>query len=364
MTEQTSLPRILFVDDDANILASFRRVFADRYAVATAPGGREALELMAHGGPFAVVVSDLNMPEMDGIAFLSAVKACHPETVRLVLTGHANLDNALDAVNQGYIYRFLAKPVSTESMERALDDALGQYRLLQAGKELEGLRKLKEALDGLLLGLTYLVEARDPYTAGHQSRVASLSVAMAEEMGLDPDQLAGLRIAALVHDIGKVYVPAEFLNKPGRLTEGEFAIIKAHPEVGYNILAPIAFPWPVAQMVRQHHERLDGAGYPDGLRGEAILLESRIMAVADVVDAISSHRPYRAGLGLEKALEEITRLRGVAFDSTAVDACLRLFRDKGFDFGDLTGACPIAPHPASSGLASAGQGRMLDPDTP
>jgi HD-GYP domain-containing protein (c-di-GMP phosphodiesterase class II) len=174
------------------------------------------------------------------------------------------------------------------------------------------------------------IEMRDPYTAGHQRRVGKLSSAIATRMSLPADQIDGIRMAADIHDVGKIYVPAEILSKPGQLTEIESSIIRTHPRVGYDILKTIEFPWPIAAIVHQHHERIDGSGYPNGLSGEAILLEARIVCVADVVEAMSSHRPYRPAHGIEMALDEISRGRGRIYDPQAVDACLALFRQDGF----------------------------------
>ena len=173
-----------------------------------------------------------------------------------------------------------------------------------------------------------LSEMRDPYTAGHERRVAEIAVAIGRELGLDDDRLHGLRVAGYLHDIGKISIPAEILSKPGKLTPIEYNLIKGHPQAGFDVLKNVDFPWPVAQVALQHHERIDGSGYPQGLRGEDILLEARIMAVADVVEAMSAHRPYRAGLGIDAALAEIARGRGSHFDPAVADACLRLFRDK------------------------------------
>lgn len=190
----------------------------------------------------------------------------------------------------------------------------------------DAIRNLERTLLGTVNAVAHMVEARDPYTAGHERRVAELSVAFGREMGLDEHRLEGLRIGGYVHDVGKIAVPAEILAKPTRLSKMEFEIIKAHAERGFAILEPISFPWPVAEMARQHHERMDGSGYPQGLRGEAILLEARILAVADVVESMASDRPYRAGLGLAAALEEIEKNRGRLYDPQVADACLRLFR--------------------------------------
>ncbi|MBI5782849.1 MAG: GAF domain-containing protein, partial [Gammaproteobacteria bacterium] len=199
-------------------------------------------------------------------------------------------------------------------------------------QHLRGAERLKQALVGTIQAVATTVEKRDPYTAGHQQRVAQLCVAIASELGLDPERIEGLRLGALIHDIGKIYVPAEILNRPGRLTAAEFEIIKSHPQVGYDIIKDVKFSWPIAEMILQHHERQDGSGYPHGLKGEAIVHEARILAVADVIEAMSSHRPYRPARGVEPALEEIRRNRGRHYDPEVVDACLRLFERGKFQF--------------------------------
>jgi PAS domain S-box-containing protein/putative nucleotidyltransferase with HDIG domain len=203
----------------------------------------------------------------------------------------------------------------------------------QAEEELQkGYDKLHDTMIATVNTLASTVEMRDPYTAGHQRRVTVLACAMAEEMGLTEEQFDGLRMAGLVHDIGKFSVPVEILNKPGRITETEFNIIKHHSQAGYNILKEIEFPWPVAQIVLQHHERLDGSGYPQGLKNGGIMLEAKILAVADVVEAMASHRPYRPALGIDVALEEIAKNRGILYEPEMVDVCKRLFIEKGFTF--------------------------------
>ena len=183
--------------------------------------------------------------------------------------------------------------------------------------------RLKKLLQGTIKALASTIEKKDPYTAKHQQRVSLIVQAIAAKMGLSKKRIEGLYTAALVHDIGKIIVPAEILSKPGRLTEIEFSIIKEHPRVGYEILKDVDFPWPVAEIILQHHERMDGSGYPRGLTGDDILLEARILAVADVVEAMSSHRPYRPALGIDKALEEISKNKGKLYDSRVVEACLR-----------------------------------------
>jgi PAS domain S-box-containing protein/putative nucleotidyltransferase with HDIG domain len=192
------------------------------------------------------------------------------------------------------------------------------------------LAQLKSAFMRTVEMATLLSEMRDPYTAGHERRVAKLAVAIGAELGLDADRQEGLQVAGLLHDVGKIGIPAEILSKPARLSRVEFLLIQGHAEQGYEVLKDIDFPWPVAEVARQHHERMDGSGYPRGLAGDAILLEARILAVADVVEAMSSHRPYRPALGIEAALAEISRGRGSVYDAAVADTCLGLFRNKGY----------------------------------
>jgi PAS domain S-box-containing protein len=205
-------------------------------------------------------------------------------------------------------------------------------RVLRARIDNENnLRRVGQTLEATVHAIAGTVEMRDPYTAGHQRQVAELCVGIARQLGLSEERIRGLDLAASIHDLGKVSIPAEILSKPGRLTPIEFELVKTHPDTGYEIVKDIDFPWPIAEMVRQHHERLDGSGYPRGLKGDEILLEARIIAVADVLDAMASHRPYRPGLGLEAALHEITKQSGTKLDPNVVAACLALFREDSFD---------------------------------
>ena len=182
------------------------------------------------------------------------------------------------------------------------------------------------------MALISALEMRDPYTAGHQRRVTQLACAIGKELGFSEEQTEGMRMIGFLHDIGKIAVPAEILTKPGKISEHEFSLIKTHVEAGFNILKEIHFPCPVAEAIAQHHERLDGSGYPKGLSGPDILIQARILAVADVVEAMASHRPYRPGLGIKKALEEITEKKGILYDPQVVEACIKLFTEKGFEF--------------------------------
>jgi len=208
--------------------------------------------------------------------------------------------------------------------------ALSLVRDVTERKQAE--ERLKKSLEASINTISKIVEAKDPYTAGHQQRVSQLSAAIAKELNLSPDKVEGIRVASLIHDIGKIGLPTEILSKPTRLSDIEFSLIKDHSRIGYDILKSIDFSYPVAQIVLQHHERLNGSGYPNHLKGDKILLEARIIGVADVVEAMSSHRPYRAAVGIDKALEEISQNRGILYDPEVVDACLKLFKEKEFKF--------------------------------
>jgi PAS domain S-box-containing protein len=197
------------------------------------------------------------------------------------------------------------------------------------------LESLRKAFGAIIQVMVSAVEIRDPYTSGHQIRSANLARCIATEMGLSEDKIDGIRMAGSIHDIGKLSIPAEILSKPTRLTELEFSLIKEHSLKGYEMLKDVESPWPLAQIVYQHHERMDGSGYPRNLKGDDILMEARIMAVADVVESMASHRPYRPALGIEAALDEIAKNKGILYDDTVADACLRLFREKGYQLGGL-----------------------------
>jgi len=192
------------------------------------------------------------------------------------------------------------------------------------------LEKLRQAFGATINILSRLVEQKDPYTAGHHRRVSDLARSIAKELGLSSDRIDGLRFAASIHDIGKIIIPAEILSKPGQLNESELMMIKSHPQIGYELLKDVCFPWPIAEIIYQHHERMDGSGYPQGLKGEEIILEARILAVADVVEAMASHRPYRPAHPLDAALKEIEKKKGLLYDEKVVDVCLRLFKEKGY----------------------------------
>ncbi len=228
---------------------------------------------------------------------------------------------------QGSIIMSKGKPASIQIIARDITQ-----RKLADLKYQQTLESLRKSINTTIQVMVSAVEARDPYTAGHQLRVADLARTIATAMGLAPDKIEGIRMAGSIHDIGKLSTPTEILVKPTKLTKIEFSMIKEHPQNGYELLKNVESPWPLAQIVYQHHERMNGSGYPRNLKGDEILLEARIMAVADVVEAMASHRPYRASLGIEAALEEIEKNKGILYDDVVADACLKLFREKGYQF--------------------------------
>jgi PAS domain S-box-containing protein len=244
---------------------------------------------------------------------LSEIKLCHKDRDDVYLE------------SQGSVVISNGKPAAIQVVARDITE-----RKKAEAKLKDTLDSLKKAFGSTVQALASALEFRDPYTAGHQSRATNLACAIAEEIGLAKDRIEGILMAGSVHDIGKLSIPAEILVKPKKLSELEFSLIKEHPQSGYEILKNVESPWPLAQIVQQHHERMNGSGYPMNLKGDEIIMEARILAVADVVEAMASHRPYRAALGVEKALEEIEKNKGVLYDSVVADACVRLFHEKGY----------------------------------
>ncbi len=254
---------------------------------------------------------------------------------------------AANIESEGYFFGYLVvlvpldfaeDPEENSVIEEAADDigfalhgmVVESQKEQARAKEQMMVDKLRKAIHTTILVLAQVVESRDPYTAGHQKRVASLASAIAREMELSPEQVESITMSGLIHDIGKVTIPSEVLSKPGRITELEMQIVREHPLRGKEILSRVESPWPPADIVSQHHERIDGSGYPQGMKGEEIIIEARVVAVADVVEAMASHRPYRPALGIDEALKEIEKNKGILYDEAAVEACLTLFREKGY----------------------------------
>ncbi len=244
----------------------------------------------------------------------------------------------------GKVYGFMSVSIPTyltvDQEEQSLfeevagDVAFGLYNIKLDEELQQSYQRLKKTMNATIDTMSNIIEAKDPYTSGHQHRVCQLAISLARELGLSEDKIEGIRIASLIHDIGKIGLPTEILSKPNKLSDIEFSLIKGHSQIGYDILKSIDFSYPIAQIVLQHHERLDGSGYPNKLKGDKISLEAEIIGVADVVEAMSSFRPYRPALGVDRALEEISKNKGILYDPEVTDSCLKLFKEKGFKFKD------------------------------
>lgn len=333
------MANVLIVDDEKGLRNTIEQfLHKEGHDTRTAEDVKQATGLL-EDNEFDVVVTDIIMPGANGVDLLKAVKDVSPRTQVILITGEPTVETASEAVREG-AFDYLAKPVTRARLVAAVSSAVRVKGIedenVQYRENLESLvEKRTESLQKTLMGtaqaLSGAVEMRDPYTAGHQRSVTHLACAIYDLMELPSENREGLRLAGLVHDLGKLRIPADILTKPTRLSRAEFELIKEHPDAGWEILKGVDFPWPVADMARQHHERLDGSGYPDGLKGGVILIESRILAVADVVEAMASHRPYRPALGIEAALAEIKDKRGTIFDPQVVDACLALFNSHAFE---------------------------------
>lgn len=277
-----------------------------------------------------IIISDYYLPGFEGLDALELVRKLNKDIPFIMITGSINEEVAIKCIENGakdYVFKeHLARlgiAVFSCLEQKDANEKLKQnYKLLQKNFEM------------LIETITRVIEIRDPYTAGHQKRVAKLAVAIGTEMNLDTKRIEALSMAGMIHDIGKISVPSEILSKPGHLNEAEIMLIKMHPYIGATILQPIDFPWPIAEIVEQHHEKINGSGYGKGLKGDEILLEARILCVADVVEAIASHRPYRPALGIQAAINEIQNNKGVLYDAEVVDICVQLFSENKFSFDE------------------------------
>jgi putative nucleotidyltransferase with HDIG domain len=328
-TEFLKTLSVLYVEDDEEIRELLSR-FLRRWVgtLHTATNGQEGAQAFLEHHP-DVVVTDIKMPVMDGLEMASVIKTSSREVPIIVITAYSERDYFIRAIEIG-VDQYVTKPVNTDILLQAIYKS-ASHRLHK--RELDKAEKLiVDALEQTIGVLSRAIELRDPYTDGHQKRVALLATAIAEEMGMPDDTVTGIRLGSLVHDVGKIRVPSEILSCPRKLTKIEMDIIKTHLEAGYEILEGATFPWPVARMVMEHHERMDGSGYPRALKGEEICMEARIIAVADVVEAMTSFRPYRPALGIDAAVEEIRKGRGKLFDQNVVDCCIRVLEKANFNF--------------------------------
>jgi putative two-component system response regulator len=358
---------ILLIDDEEAILEIMAAMLADEgYDLLTAGSAEEGLALLKKTPDVSLIISDQHMPGMTGVQFFAQARHISPDALRVLLTGYTDTDAIIDAINSGGIHRYLTKPWSREDFLHTIRQMLGKADLMRENRRLDelvkkqnaelldlnkgleekvrqktrhlnqsleelrsSLEKIRMILGGTVLAMSRIVESRDPYTAGHEQQVARIACIISEKLLLPVDRVEAIRIAGQLHDIGKIAVPSEILTKPGRLSPLEMEMVKTHCRNAYDILKAIEFPYPVAKIILQHHERMDGSGYPQGLKGEDILLEARIIACADVIEAISSHRPYRPAMDIDTAMKEITDHRGILYDANVVDACLDIYRTQG-----------------------------------
>lgn len=288
-----------------------------------------------HDSDYDIVLADYSIPGFDGLSALNLAQSIKPESPFIIISGTIGEETAIDVIKQGATDYVLKQRLSrlVPAIVRALSEAKEKVERKKAQKELRlSHDKLHKALVQTVNSLALAVETRDPYVSGHQQRVAQLASEIATALSLGEEAVEGIFLAGNLHDIGKINIPSGILSKPGILNDLEIALIKNHSQVGYDILKGIDFPWPIALTVYQHHEKLDGSGYPLGIKGDEMLFEARIIGVADVVEAMSSHRPYRPARGVKHALEEISDNAGLLYDREVVDCCLDLFQNKGFTF--------------------------------
>ena len=358
---------ILLIDDEEAVPEIMTMALADEgYDLRTAGSAEEALAILKESPDVSLIISDQLMPGMTGVQFFTQARHICPDALRVLLTGYTDTDAIIDAINSGGIHRYLTKPWRREELLHTIREMLGKADLVMENRRLDELVKKQNAelmelnksleekvrlktkhlnrsleelqvsyektrmiLEGTVLAMSRIVESRDPYTAGHEQQVAKIACVISEKMLLPADRVDAIRVAGQLHDIGKIAIPSEILTKPGRLSPLEMEMVKTHCRNAYDILKAIEFPYPVAKIILQHHERLDGSGYPQGLKGDDILLEARIIGVADVIEAISSHRPYRPAKDVDVAMQEITDHRGTLYDANVVDAALDIYRTKG-----------------------------------
>jgi putative nucleotidyltransferase with HDIG domain len=355
---------VLFVDDEVNILKALQRLLRNEpIDVLTASNPSEAFELIERAGP-QVIVSDQRMPDMSGVDFLSSVRDRHNDVVRMMLTGYTDMTIAVEAINKGEIYRLITKPWNDEELKATLRQAFDHYDLKAEIKRLnsvtreqnfklqdmnknleEKVRERTKQLDGkntelrtayiqTIRALAEAIDAKDAYTRGHSERVAVYASRIAREMNLRTELIERVYFAGLLHDVGKIGIPDAIITKPDRLNEEEYEEIKRHPEIGAKILEPVEFLSSVVPCVRHHHEWYDGcqSGYPDRLAGDQIPLPSRVIVVADTVEAMTSDRPYRKALPVEAVVKELHKYSGTQFDPVVVDAFLKLLEAEGESF--------------------------------
>ncbi|MDD2389525.1 MAG: response regulator [Desulfobacterales bacterium] len=332
---------VLIVDDNPTNIDLLVNTLQSDYRLGIAKDGVKALAYSATYLPDLILL-DIMMPVMNGYEVCSRLKnTVETRDIPVIfITALIETDQKTRGFEVGAV-DYITKPfhagevrarVKTHLSLKQMRETLNAQNIILEQKVEEKTTQLREMLYSTIRTMALTLEIRDPYTAGHQQRVAQLACTIARKLDYSEEKINAIRFAGLLHDIGKIRIPVSILNRPGELLDAEFMLIRMHPETGYEILKHIPAPWPLADIVLQHHERLDGSGYPKGLKSDQILPEAKIVSVADVMEAESSYRPYRPAKGIEYALEEITKNRGILYDPNAVDACVNLFRNENFKF--------------------------------
>jgi putative two-component system response regulator len=321
---------IMVVEDEAIIAKDIKNTL-EKYGYLVAKpaySAGQAIKQLEVNKPDLLIIDIMLNDNMDGINLATRIKKKYDIPI-IYITAYAD-DEMLKRAKITEPYGYIIKPLEDKELRTTIEIALYKHRTEK--KLRESFEKLKNNLEAAVTALATAVEMRDPYTAGHQRRVAKLSCAIALELDVDEDNIEGIRIASIIHDIGKIHIPAEILSKPSKLTSVEYEIVKSHSQIGHDIIAPIDFPWPVAEYVLKHHERINGSGYPNHLSNDQLTLGMKVLHVADVVEAMLSHRPYRPAHSIETTLKEITVNKGVLYEPAVVDTCTKLFKKNKFTF--------------------------------
>ncbi len=369
---RTRKRKILVVDDETLLLSGIRRALRRMgYETFSAENGEAALKIVEEVGDLDMILTDQRMPGMSGTELLREIKERAPHVVRVCMSGHADRPEILESINRGNVFRFLMKPWDLEEFEQTIHASIEQSDLIaenqlfhqllhdenqnlnterksllsvvdeQSQALIEKTQRLDEALMETVRALAYSIEAKDAYTAGHSELVSRFAVALGEEIGLNDEDLECLRLAGILHDVGKLGVPDSVLLKPGRLTPQEFEVIRSHPEVGERILRDIKFPYQILPIVRLHHERWDGTGYPDKLAGTDIPLLARLTHIVDVYEAITARRVYREPMPLDRVIQVFEKGSGSDFDPNLVPPFLDLLARGVFDRIRETAECDV-----------------------